>query len=297
MKKIHVVSVRTLAEFACATGSVTSASRMAARMREGREGHVAVQRMLDERWVAELPVSLDVNVGGMELRVQGRAYAAWLERDCAHIAEIKTTRINPNEILSEDYPAHWAQAEIYAHLLCARDGCAAAEVQLIYVGVHGGQRSFKRELDREELARRFMAYALPYARQLEAQERWKEASEPTLQNLRFPFAEFREGQREMADCVQSALCAGGRALIEAPTGIGKTAAALYGALKALGAGKVTSVFYLTARTTGRRAAEDALKLMRGDGLRIRSVTLTAKEKICFQRKPDCVLCRYGDGYF
>ena len=56
MKKIHVVSVRTLAEFACATGSVTSASRMAARMREGREGHVAVQRMLDERWVAELPV-------------------------------------------------------------------------------------------------------------------------------------------------------------------------------------------------------------------------------------------------
>ena len=297
MKKIHVVSVRTLAEFACATGSVTSASRMAARMREGREGHVAVQRMLDERWVAELPVSLDVNVGGMELRVQGRADAAWLERDCAHIAEIKTTRINPNEILSEDYPAHWAQAEIYAHLLCERDGYASAEVQLIYVGVHGGQRCYKRELDREELARRFMAYALPYARQLEAQERWKEASEPTLQSLRFPFAEFREGQREMADCVEHALCAGGRALIEAPTGIGKTAAALYGALKALGAGKVTSVFYLTARTTGRRAAEDALKLMRGDGLRIRSVTLTAKEKICFQRKPDCALCRYGDGYF
>ena len=75
MKKIHVVSVRTLAEFACATGSVTSASRMAARMREGREGHVAVQRMLDERWVAELPISLDVQVGGVELRVQGRADA------------------------------------------------------------------------------------------------------------------------------------------------------------------------------------------------------------------------------
>ena len=161
MKKIHVVSVRTLAEFACATGSVTSASRMAARMREGREGHVAVQRMLDERWVAELPVSLDVNVGGVALRVQGRTDAAWLEMDCAHIAEIKTTRINPNEILSEDYPAHWAQAEIYAHLLCERDGYASAEVQLIYVGVHGGQRCYKRELDREELARRFMAYALP----------------------------------------------------------------------------------------------------------------------------------------
>ena len=149
MKKIHVVSVRTLAEFACATGSVTSASRMAARMREGREGHVAVQRMLDERWVAELPVSLDVNVGGMELRVQGRADAAWLERDCAHIAEIKTTRINPNEILSEDYPAHWAQAEIYAHAgaragdydLADRAVCVRLEKALLHCVLAGAERN------------------------------------------------------------------------------------------------------------------------------------------------------------
>ncbi len=297
MKKIHVVSVRALAEFACATGSITSASRMAARMREGREGHIAVQRMLDERWSAEVPVSLDARVGDVELRVQGRADALWMEPGCIHVAEIKTTRMNPNEVLSEDYPAHWAQAEIYAHLFCALNGCPQAEVRLIYAGVRGGEHSFKRDLDAGELARRFEAYALPYVRQLEAQERWREEAEPTLRSLRFPFAEFRDGQREMADCVQRALCGGGRALIEAPTGIGKTAAALYGALKALGSGRVTSIFYLTARTTGRRAAEHALNLMRGDGLRIRSVTLTAKEKICFQRKPDCALCRYGDGYY
>ncbi len=297
VKKIHAVSVRTLAEFACATGSVASAGRMAARMREGREGHAAVQRELSEGWAAEVPVSLDVCVEGVHLRVQGRADMLRLDGNCACVAEIKTTRINPNEILSEDYPAHWAQAEIYAHLFCTIHGCDCAEVQLIYVGVRGGRRCFRRELDAAELARRFEGYAQPYARQLEAQETWKEASEPTLRELRFPYPEYREGQREMADCVQRALSEGGRALIEAPTGIGKTAAALYGALKALGAGKVTSVFYLTARTTGRRAAEQALQRMRFGGLRIRSVTLTAKEKICFQRKPDCALCRYGDGYF
>lgn len=297
MKKIHEVSVRALAEFACATGSITSAGRMAARMREGREGHIAVQRMLDERWTAEVAVSLDACMAGVELRVQGRADALWLEEGCVHVAEIKTTRMNPNEVLSEDYPAHWAQAEIYAHMFCARNACPRAEVQLIYAGVRGGQRSFRRELDAQELERRFAAYALPYARQLAAQQQWKETSEPTLAALRFPFPQFREGQRELAECVQRALCGGGRALIEAPTGIGKTAAALFGALKALGAGKVTSIFYLTARTTGRRAAEHALALMRRDGLRIRSVTLTAKEKICFQGKPECALCRYGDGYF
>ena len=297
MAEVHVVSVRELAEYACASGSLVAGAAMARRMREGREGHQAVQRALPEGWSAEVPASLDVDIDGMALRVQGRADALKIDGGCAEVCEIKTTRINPYEVCQDDYPAHWAQAEIYAHLFCAMRGCDRAEVTLLYVGTRGGEQRFRRRFDARELAERFEGYARPYAQWLREEARWKRDAEPTLRSLKFPYETYRDGQREMAKSVYRAFAQGSRALIEAPTGIGKTAASLYGALRALGAGKVTSVFYLTARTTGRRAAEDALNRMRSGGLRLRSVTITAKEKVCFLEKQDCAMCPYGDGYY
>ena len=294
---VHVVSVRELAEYACASGSLVSGAMMARRMREGREGHQAVQQKLPPDWQAEAAIQLDVNMEGVALRVQGRADALKIDGGCVEVCEIKTTRINPYEVCQDDYPAHWAQAEIYAHMFCAQNGCDRAEVTLLYVGIRGGEQRFRRRFDADELAERFNGYARPYVLWVREEEKWKQEAEPTLQSLRFPYENYRDGQREMAKSVFRAFAQGARTLIEAPTGIGKTAASLYGALRALGAGKVTSVFYLTARTTGRRAAEDALNRMRAGGLKLRSVTITASEKVCFLEKRDCGMCPYGDGYF
>ena len=292
-----MVSVRELAEYACASGSIVAGAMMARRMREGREGHQALQRTLSAPWEVEAPLTLDVELEGVHLRVQGRADALRPEDGGVEICEIKTTRGNPYEVCQDDYPVHWAQAEIYAHMYCAHSGCSGAEVTLIYAGTRGGEQRFRRRFSASELAERFLNYARPYALWAREAGKWRADSEPTLKNLRFPFENYRDGQREMAKYVFRALTHDARTLIEAPTGIGKTAASLYGALRALGTGKISSVFYLTARTTGRRAAENALNLMRRNGLKLRSVTVTAKEKVCFQRKPDCALCPYGDGYY
>lgn len=298
MEKLHVVSVRTLAEFACCTGSLTPAAMSAQRMREGREGHEALQSLLDSSWQPEAPISQDVEIEGLILRIQGRADALRIlpERIC--INEIKTTRRDLQDVDADDHPEHWAQAEIYAYLFCRKHALAEVEITLTYAGVHGGKRVFAHRFDWSTLEARFLKYAVPYARWILAEEAWKDLSQPTLLGLQFPFDTFREGQREMAKYVYSAMVQGERTIIEAPTGIGKTAASLYGALKALGEGKITSVFYLTARTTGRNAAENALLLMRRKGLKARSVTLTAKEKICIrEKKGECGMCPYADGYF
>lgn len=295
--EVYRVNVRTIAEYACASGSLAYNAALARRFQEGREGHRAIQERLAPEWQIEAPAAFECEAAGVRLLVQGRADAVCMTYADAGVIEIKTTRMNPNEILMEDYPVHWAQAEIYAHIFCAQGGKAGADVQLIYAGVRGGEKRFHREYTARELAERFMAYLKPYAESLAERERWQHASAPTLQALRFPFPEFRDGQREMAREVYRAMAAGARCMIEAPTGIGKTAAALFGALKALGAGKITSVFYLTARTTGRRAAENALALMRASGLKLRSVTVTAKEKICFQGKTNCGGCPYADSYY
>ncbi len=57
---------------------------------------------------------------------------------------------------------------------------------------------------------------------------------------RFPYEEFRRGQREFAEIVEKGVSSGGVVLAEAPTGFGKTAATIYGLLLA-GAEKVVYV--------------------------------------------------------
>jgi DNA excision repair protein ERCC-2 len=51
--------------------------------------------------------------------------------------------------------------------------------------------------------------------------------------LDFPFETYRSGQRQMAVAVYRVIRDKGQAIIQAPTGIGKTMAALYPALKAM----------------------------------------------------------------
>lgn len=297
VQKIHSVSVRALAEFAFEKGDILPAARAAARMRDGVRGHQALQALLPASWRPEVPVSRDIPIGDRVLRVHGRADALYIDRQIARVLEIKTTKRDPATILKYDYPEHWAQGEIYAALFCMNEGVERAEVRLTYARLDGKKREYSYEYDARELIERLMAYAGPYLEWISAVDDWKDLSRPTLDRFSFPYDDYREGQREMAKAVYLAMKNHSCALIEAPTGIGKTAAALFGALKALGKGHVTALFYLTARTTGRRAAEDALELMREQGLAVRSVTITAKEKICPLGKADCMGCQYASGYY
>ncbi len=297
VQKIHSVSVRALAEFAFEKGDLIPAARAAARMRDGVRGHQALQDLLPVSWRSEVPVSRDIAVDGHVLRVHGRADALYVDRETVKVLEIKTTSKDPSAILKYDYPVHWAQGEIYAALFCLNEGIGRAEVRLTYARLDGKQRTFTEESEAWELAERLTAYARQYLSWIVTVDDWKEKSRPTLESLPFPFDTYRDGQREMALAVYTAMRDHANAVIEAPTGIGKTAASLYGALKALGRGHVSAIFYLTARTTGRRAAEDALQLMRQKGLAVRGVTITAKEKICPMDRADCLGCPLAVGYY
>jgi DNA excision repair protein ERCC-2 len=129
--------------------------------------------------------------------------------------------------------------------------------------------------------------------------RWRKARNTTIGALPFPFARYRPGQREIAIAAYRALTRGGRLFLEAPTGIGKTSSVLFPALKALGEGQLEQVFYLTARTVGRLTAARALEEFRTAGLRLRSLTLTAKEKVCVQGGIPCdpATCPLALGYY
>ena len=117
--------------------------------------------------------------------------------------------------------------------------------------------------------------------------------------LAFPFPDYRPGQRELAVAAYRVLANGGRLFLAAPTGIGKTISVLFPAAKALGEGKLERIFYLTARTVGRSIAEKALADLRRVGLKLRAVTLTAKERVCIRDGYPCdpLTCPFALGYY
>lgn len=84
---------------------------------------------------------------------------------------------------------------------------------------------------------------------------WRATRNASLKALRFPFPAYRPGQYEMAGAVYRTIAGGGRLFCAAPTGIGKTVSTLFPALKALGEEKGERIFYLTAKTITRQAAE------------------------------------------
>jgi Rad3-related DNA helicase len=128
--------------------------------------------------------------------------------------------------------------------------------------------------------------------------RWRAERNASIEDARFPYGEFRPGQRSLAVSCFRAFAAQRNLVLQAPTGIGKTAGVLFPAIKSLPAGR-DKVFFLTAKTIGRQVAESTLDDMRGAGLRLRSVSLTAKDKICFTPGAPCDpdACVYARGYY
>lgn len=112
---------------------------------------------------------------------------------------------------------------------------------------------------------------------------------PNCKTLAFPYPEMRPQQRDFIVETLRTIGSGGKALIEAPTGTGKTAAALYPALRALGAGMIDKIFYFTSKNTTALAALDAARNMSAS-TGIRAVHITAKERICPVRLRDPMKC-------
>ena len=120
-----------------------------------------------------------------------------------------------------------------------------------------------------------------------------------MQDLEFPFP-YRDGQRQMVSSVYHAISAEKQIFIQAPTGVGKTISTIFPAVRAVGEGHGEQIFYLTAKTIARTVAEETFTFLKEKGLKFKVITLTAKEKICFQEETECNpknACPYAKGHF
>lgn len=119
---------------------------------------------------------------------------------------------------------------------------------------------------------------------------------PSLAELKFPFENIRDGQREFMREAYRSLSLGGVLYASAPTGTGKTVSAIYPALKALGKGRAEKIFYLTPKGTTAEAARDTIDLLCRGGAMIKGIILTRKERMCINGhlcRTTRYLCKYS----
>ncbi|MCQ2385115.1 MAG: ATP-dependent DNA helicase [Clostridia bacterium] len=121
---------------------------------------------------------------------------------------------------------------------------------------------------------------------------------PTMAELSFPFPDVRSGQKDMMEAVYAAAAHGKTLFATAPTGTGKTLACLFPAVKAMGRGLVSQIFYFTPKTTSQGPAKEAIRLLAEKGAKLLGVGLEAKEKLCRRVKEgeDCYDCPLRRGH-
>ncbi|MBQ9989532.1 MAG: ATP-dependent DNA helicase [Lachnospiraceae bacterium] len=159
-------------------------------------------------------------------------------------------------------------------------------------------RYFFEEYSRTELENWFDDLISQYKKWADYQVEWEKIRQSSIKEVSFPYS-YRKGQKELAAAVYRTIYHEKKLFLEAPTGVGKTLSTVFPAVKAVGENLGDRIFYLTAKTITRTAAAQAFALLAERGLRFKVITLTAKEKICFQEEVDCnpVACSYAKGHF
>lgn len=298
--------VRRLVEFLLRTGSIDSRFTGFDRANEGARLHRKLQKLAVREhadYKAEVALRQEYLCAGVAYTVEGRADGLFTGGDgVATIDEIKTTTLPVEAITGEQAPEHWAQGQVYATIYALQNGLDAMRVQLTYYQVDEEQTlRFTRDYTAGELEGIVTGLLTQYAPWAKRAAQWKTDCRESLRSMDFPFEAYRPGQKAMVGEVYRLCRQGGQLLCQAPTGIGKTMSVLFPALKAMGQDGSGPLFYLTARGTTRAAAENALRTLRQSApdLRLRSITLTAKDKICLCGTRECTpgACPYADGYY
>lgn len=176
---------------------------------------------------------------------------------------------------------------------------SAIRIRITYCNMETEElKYFHYEYTIRELENWFMEIINSYRRWADFQYEWQSLRQQSVRKLVFPFP-YREGQKNLVTYVYQTIYHRKKLFIEAPTGVGKTISTVFPSIKAMGEGKGQRIFYLTAKTITRTVANDTLELLRKQMLRLKSVTLTAKDKICFMEETECnpVDCPYAKGHF
>jgi Rad3-related DNA helicase len=275
--KGYTVAVRALCEFTAKQGDLDLRFTPSPTALEGIAGHAVVASRRGEHYRSEVTLEGDYGL----LHVRGRADGYDPGQNL--IEEVKTFRGKFTSIPDNHRHLHWAQLRIYGHLMCEQLGMDQVNLALVYFDIGTQQETLLRETrPAAELKAIFEGHCSRFIAWAEQEMRHREARNEALNGMRFPHADFRPGQRQLAESVFRANTGKRCLLAQAPTGIGKTLGTMFPALKAAPKENIDKLVFLAAKTPGRKLALDAASTLKGGGgpIPIRVLELTARDKAC-----------------
>lgn len=305
-KRILKLGVHDLLDAGPASGhlrlQVSGASRV--RMRIGQEIHTSWQTLRgeeDETFRREVRISHSLLVRDWEVVIQGRIDGLSQGPDRLLIEEVKSTTLPSSQLAfttHEDFTSHSRQLQLYLHFLHAQG--TDADGQLVLINIID-QTEHRLDVPPDAslhdwMMRQLNWIILQHEEKLAWQAR-RQAAVNAASGLPFPHDKWRPGQQQLAAHIEDALRGEKTLLLSAPTGYGKTAAALHAALT-VAYQTHKRVFFATARTTQQRMAEQVVTEMANRGMPIRAVSIRAREKICLNEVVSCRpdACKFAVDY-
>ncbi|HEK1691822.1 TPA: ATP-dependent DNA helicase [Pseudomonas putida] len=290
------VAVRALCEFTAKAGDLDLRFTPSPTAQEGIEGHRRVVARRAAGYEAE--VALEGAYQGLQVRGRADGYDPAANR----LEEIKTYRGDLARQPANHRQLHWAQAKVYAWLLCQARQLPAVEVALVYLNVdNDGQTLISEHYSAVELQAFFETQCLCFLAWAQGQTQRLAERDRGLQTLGFPYPQFRQGQRQLAETLYKAVSTGRCLMAQASTGIGKTLGTLFPLLKAMVPQQLDKVFFLTAKTPGRALALDALQQITRATPQpaLRTLELIARDKACEHPDKAChgEACPLAQGFY
>jgi len=273
----YVISVRAMCDLTARAGDLDQRFTPSPTALEGMMGHNAVTSRRNSSYETEITLTGEYR----NIFIRGRADG--YDPELNQLEEIKTYKGHLDRMPENHRNLHWAQARIYAYLLCQERELSEINVALVYYNVSSKHEEVLSELCSVEVLEAY------FAGQCQKLQTWadaevahRQARNLQLERLVFPHPTFRTGQRQLSESVYKTVKLGKALMAQATTGIGKTLGTLFPLLKAMPDKKLDKVFFLTAKTSGRKLALDALTVIHDANpkLRLRKLELVAREKAC-----------------
>lgn len=292
----YSVAVRALCEFTAKAGDLDLRFTPSPTALEGIVGHRTVASRRSEGYQGEVALEGVFQT----LKVRGRADGYDVAQNC--LEEVKTYRGDLSRQPANHRHLHWAQAKVYGWLMCQKLDLQHINVALVYFDIVSEKETCLVEaFSAADLKAFFEQHCRLFLKWAEQEMAHREARNAAAQQLAFPHAEFRPGQRHLAESVFKAVSTGRCLMAQAPTGIGKTVGTLFPMLKALAPQQLDKVFFLTAKTPGRKLALDAAQVIvdSADAPPLRVLEMIARDKACEHPDKACHgdSCPLAQGFY
>jgi DNA excision repair protein ERCC-2 len=273
----YSIAVRALCEFTAKAGDLDLRFTPSPTALEGIVGHRTVASRRSEGYQSEVALEGQYQ----KLRVKGRADGYDPAQNC--LEEVKTYRGDLSKQPANHRQLHWAQAKVYGWLMCQKLKLEQINLALVYFDIVSEKETCLVEsFYAAQLQSFFEQHCRLFLHWAEQQMAHRDARNQAAQRLAFPHADFRPGQRHLAESVFKAVSTGRCLMAQAPTGIGKTVGTLFPMIKALAPQQLDKVFFLTAKTPGRKLALDAAQVILDstDAPPVRILEMIARDKAC-----------------